>query len=230
MPVGSRLPPRRQALTLSPVREDVTRALEEIRSGGADAARLLPIVYDELRKLAEARLARERPGQTLQATALVHEAYLRLLGPDALKEVRWDGRAHFFAAAAEAMRRILIDRARARAALKRGGRGGESADEVRGRAGAISLDAVADLADTDPGAMLELSAALDAFARFDPTKAELVKLRFFCGLTLEQSAGVLGISPATADRHWAFARAWLFRRVSEENHRGDEAGEGGSTH
>ena len=227
MPVGSRLPPRRQALTLSPVREDVTRALEEIRSGGADAARLLPIVYDELRKLAEARLARERPGQTLQATALVHEAYLRLLDQ---RRTDWQDRRHFLAIAATTMRRILIDRARARAALKRGGRGGESADEVRGRAGAISLDAVADLADTDPGAMLELSAALDAFARFDPTKAELVKLRFFCGLTLEQSAGVLGISPATADRHWAFARAWLFRRVSEENHRGDEAGEGGSTH
>lgn len=166
------------------------------------AADLLPLVYAELRRLAAARLAEERPGHTLDPTALVHEAYLRLVGGQT-----FDGRGHFFAAAAEAMRRILVDAARRRDAAKRGGALNRlDADEVP-------------LAAPDPPPaddLLALDAALDRFAAEHPEKAELVKLRYFAGLTIEEAATAQGVSPATAKRHWAFARAWLFRAVSGE--------------
>ncbi|MBX3351802.1 MAG: sigma-70 family RNA polymerase sigma factor [Phycisphaeraceae bacterium] len=184
----------------------ITRLLEAHDKGDAQAsAALLPAVYDELRRLAQARLASERPGQTLQATALVHEAYLRILGPDADDPGAWAGRGHFFAAAAESMRRILIDRARAKATSKRGGK--------RAR-----LDLTPEMLTLDepPAELLDLDDALTRLAQTDPQKAELVKLRFFGGLSIRQAAGVLGISQATADRHWAFARAWLYRELSGE--------------
>jgi RNA polymerase sigma factor (TIGR02999 family) len=191
----------------------VTRLiLSAVEQGDARAAvDLLPLVYQELRRLAAQRLANEQPGQTLQATALVHEAYLRLVGPagdTGASALRWDGRAHFFAAAAEAMRRILIDNARRKKRVKHGG------DRER-----QDLDAVdpADLAEISTGVpsddLLALDEALERFARMDPAKAELVKLRYFAGLTLEEAGRMLGISPATADRHWAFARAWLYKEI-----------------
>jgi RNA polymerase sigma factor (TIGR02999 family) len=162
-----------------------------------EAERLLPLVYDELRRLAVRRLAREAPGQTLQATALVHEAYLRLVGQDQLR--RWDSRGHFFAAAAEAMRRVLINRARDKRRLKRGG----------GHQQQIDLD-MAEIALDPPGEdLLALDEALDKLGREDPACAELVKLRYFAGLTQPEAAAALGISRRTADRHWAYARAWL---------------------
>ncbi|MHC5003498.1 MAG: ECF-type sigma factor [Planctomycetota bacterium] len=180
--------------------DDVTRILGAIERGDAGASeRLLPLVYDELRALAESRLLRERAGQSLQATALVHEAYLRLVGPEDAMPAHWDGRGHFFAAAAEAMRRILIDRARARAALKRGG------DARR-----LALDPAALTLDDASPELLDLDEAIGRLAAEDPAKAELVKLRFFAGLTLRQAAAVLEISPTTADRYWAYARAWLY--------------------
>jgi RNA polymerase sigma factor (TIGR02999 family) len=169
---------------------------------------LLPLVYQELRKLAGARMAAEQPGQTLQATALVHEAYLRILGPEGPDGPQWNGRAHFFGAAAEAMRRILIDRARAKRAEKRGG-------GVRPAIG-LSLDAIAVSLDNVPAELLDLDDAMNALAQEEPKKAELVRLRFYAGLTLEQAGRVLGLSPATADRHWVYARAWLFARLSGE--------------
>jgi RNA polymerase sigma factor (TIGR02999 family) len=176
---------------------DVTRILADIERGDRRAARkLLPLVYDELRKLAAARLARETPGQSLQATALVHEAYLRLVGPD--PDRPFDGRGHFFAAAAEAMRRILIDRARDRTRLKRGG----GWRRVR-----LDLDNL--LAEPPGDDLLDLDEALTALAREDPEAAELVKLRAFAGLTLAEAAEALGIGRRTADRDWAYARAWL---------------------
>jgi RNA polymerase sigma factor (TIGR02999 family) len=176
---------------------DVTKVLADIERGDPRAAgQLLPLVYDELRKLAAARLARETPGQSLQATALVHEAYLRLVGGDT--ERPFEGRGHFFAAAAEAMRRILIDRARDRRRLKRGG---------GRRRVQINLDA---LTVEPPGdEILALDQALTALARDDARTAELVKLRAFAGLTLAQAADVLGIGLRTAEREWAYARAWL---------------------
>jgi RNA polymerase sigma factor (TIGR02999 family) len=175
---------------------DVTRILSAVAHGDARAAeQLLPLVYDELRKLAARRLARENPGQTLQATALVHEAYLRLVGP---QDPGWDGRGHFFAAAAEAMRRILIDRARDRKRLKRGG---------GRRRVQIDLDNL--LAEPPGDDVLALDEALTALAREDPEAAGLVKLRAFAGLTLAQAAEALGIGRRTADRDWAYARAWL---------------------
>jgi RNA polymerase sigma factor (TIGR02999 family) len=168
-----------------------------------DAAELLPLVYDELRKLAAIRLAREDPGQTLQPTALVHEVYLRLLGDG--RDVPWSGRGHFFGAAAEAMRRILIDQARAKRRPKHGG------DRER-----IDLDdAALPSPDSRADDLLALDEALTAFAREEPHKAELVKLRYFAGLTLEEAAACLDISPATAKRHWALARAWLFAALSD---------------
>ena len=173
-------------------------------SGDRQAAdALLPLLYDELRKLARARLAQERPGQTLQATALVHEAYLRLQGPADEQHPGWEGRGHFFAAAAEAMRRILIDRARAKGAAKRGG-------------SAIKLTLDPDLITLEqpPEGLEDLHEALTRFEAEDPDKAMLVKLRFFSGLTLKQAAAVLGLSQTTADRHWAYARAWLFEALS----------------
>jgi RNA polymerase sigma factor (TIGR02999 family) len=163
---------------------------------------LLPLVYDELRRLAAARLAREVPGQTLQATALVHEAYVRLVGLD--PDRPWDGRAHLFAAAAEAMRRILIDRARDRRRLKRGG--------ARRRED-LDLDALTG-SDSPPDDLLDLDDALAGLARVDSRAAALVKLRVFAGLTLDEAALALGVVRRTADRDWAFARAWLFNALA----------------
>ncbi len=189
------------------VQDPIPRILSAIDAGDAQAAaQLLPLVYGELRKLADARLARESPGQTLQPTALVHEAYLRLLGPGGVDSARWDSQSQFFAAAAECMRRILIDRARARNSEKRGG---------GNKASSVSLDAIPLSLSDVPADLLDLDAAMTALAAEDPQKAELVKLRFYAGLTLEQAARVLGLSPATADRHWAYARAWLHARLSK---------------
>lgn len=176
---------------------DVTRILSAIEQGDPRAAgELLPLVYDELRKLAAQRLAQERPGQTLQATALVHDAYLRLVGE---QDPGWDGRSHFFAAAAEAMRRILVDNARRKRTGKHGG-GHRRMDVDR-------FDVANEAA---PGDLLDLDEALDKLAGEDPAKAELVKLRYFAGLTVEEAARVLGISRATADRYWHYARVWLY--------------------
>jgi RNA polymerase sigma factor (TIGR02999 family) len=184
---------------------NVTQILSAIDSGDPQAAaKLLPLVYQELRKLADARLAQERPGQTLPATALVHEAYLRLVGPDH-GDKSWDSRGHFFAAAAEAMRRILIDRARARGAVKRGG-----------AAQLLTLDPTLLSLDSVSSEIVDLDEALTRFEAEDPEKAALVKLRFFGGLTLKQAAGALGLAPTTADRHWAYARAWLFRALAPD--------------
>jgi RNA polymerase sigma factor (TIGR02999 family) len=180
---------------------DVTHLLDAVRAGDRHAAaELLPVVYDELRKLAAARLAKEKPGQTLDATALVHEAYLRLVGP--ADERRWDHRGHFFAAAAEAMRRILVDHARRKAAEIHGGGLARS-----------DLDPDRLVAHTPDEELLALDEALTKLAAKDPVKAELVKLRYFAGLTADQAAAALGLSPSTADRHWTYARAWLKRAV-----------------
>jgi RNA polymerase sigma factor (TIGR02999 family) len=177
---------------------DVTRILHDIEEGNARAANeLLPIIYDELRLLAAQKLSRESPGQTLQATALVHEAYLRLVGEESQN---WRSRGQFFAAAAEAMRRILIDNARRKKSLKRGGGQGR-----------VDLDNVVliDEGWAGPDELLALNEALDRLAGMDGKVAELVKLRFFAGLTGEQAAKALGISHNTADAYWAYARAWL---------------------
>lgn len=180
---------------------EVTRILRAIEQGDPSAGeQLLPLVYDELRKLAADRMGEEKPGQTLQATALVHEAYLRLVG--AKKAQHWNSRGHFFAAAAEAMRRILVEQARKRARLKRGG------DRQRLDLDALQLS-VPEVADE----LLALDEALTEFAQEHADKAELVKLRYFAGLTVDEAAKSLGISPSTADRHWTFARAWLYRRI-----------------
>jgi RNA polymerase sigma factor (TIGR02999 family) len=184
---------------------DVTHILSAIEQGDPSAAgQLLPLVYDELRKLAAAKLAHEMPGQTLQATALVHEAYLRLLDVD--KVQHWDSRGHFFAAAAEAMRRILVERARSRRRLKRGG------DRQR-----VDFDEVELTVEGPSDDVLALDDALTKLADKHPDKAAFVKLRYFAGLTVDEAARVLGISPATADRHWTFARAWLYREVAAED-------------
>lgn len=188
------------------MRADVTQILTAIDNGDPGASEaLLPLVYEELRTLATQRMANEATGQTLQATALVHEAYMRLIGSDDNQAGRWDSRGHFFAAAAEAMRRILIDRARAKGALKRGG-------DLR----RLRLDQDPLAADNLAAELLDLDGALTKLAAEEPSKAELVKLRFFAGLTLEEAAGILGISPATADRHWSYARAWLYHEISRE--------------
>ncbi len=188
---------------------DVTHILSAIEQGDAHAAeQLLPLVYDELRKLAAQKLAQEKPGQTLQATALVHEAYLRLVDVDKAKQ--WDSRGHFFAAAAEAMRRILIDNARHKQAGKHGG-GWRRHDLLE-----------AELAIDSSGAdLLAVDAALSQLACRQPVIARLVELRFFAGLTLEEAARCLGISERKAYRHWAYARAWLRREL-------DRSGEGSS--
>jgi RNA polymerase sigma factor (TIGR02999 family) len=185
---------------------EVTRILSAIEEGDPHAAeKLLPLVYDELRQLAAQKLARERPGQTLQPTALVHEAYLRLVknrDAEAGQERHWDSRGHFFAAAAEAMRRILVEKARRRRRLKRGG------DRER-----VDLEQIESIAAAPHQDLLALDEALNQLAAEDAAKAELVKLRFFAGLTIEEAARCLGISRATAARHWAYARAWLYDRV-----------------
>jgi len=188
------------------MRSDVTQILSAIDKGDPGASEaLLPLVYEELRKLAAQRMATEAVGQTLSATALVHEAYMRLVGPDENLVGKWDSKGHFFAAAAEAMRRILIDRARAKGAQKRGGNFRR-----------LQLDQDPLASDDVSAELLDLDGALAKLAVEDATKAELVKLRFFAGLTLEAAAGILGISPATADRHWAYARAWLYDELSRE--------------
>ena len=181
----------------------VTHILSAIEQGDPHAAgELLPLVYDELRRLAAHKLAGEKPGQTLQATALVHEAYLRLV--DDARERRWDSRGHFFAAAAEAMRRILVDGARRRGAGKRGA-----------GLGRIDLPDLAGPAKDDPVDLLALDEALTRLEALHPEKAEVVKLRFFAGLSLEETAQALGVARATAQRHWAFARAWLFGQLHQ---------------
>jgi RNA polymerase sigma factor (TIGR02999 family) len=183
---------------------DVTRILSQIESGDPSAAeKLLPLVYDELRKLAAARLSLEKPGQTLQATALVHEAYMRLVGRD--DTVQWDGRGHFFAAAAEAMRRILLNRARDRGRLKRGG-------DLR-KVDLQQIEVALDMPDEE---LLALDEALQLLAEEDETCAKLVNLRFFAGLSLREAAESLGITRRTADRRWAYARAWLLTRLRPE--------------
>jgi RNA polymerase sigma factor (TIGR02999 family) len=182
---------------------DVTLVLSQIESGDPSAAeQLLPMVYDELRKLAAAKLAQERPGQTLQATALVHDAYLRLVG--AVGAQNWDSRGHFFAAAAEAMRRILLNRARDRNRLKRGGAWRR-----------IDLDQIEVALDTPGEELLAVDEAIESLAAEDADCAQLVRLRFFTGLSLREAAECLGIPRRTADRQWAYARAWLCARLSE---------------
>jgi RNA polymerase sigma factor (TIGR02999 family) len=189
---------------------EVTQLIAAIHQGHKGSSeKLLPLVYDELRRLAASRIASEGPGQTLQATALVHEAYLRLVGDDG--EPRWNGRAHFFGAAAEAMRRILVDEARRKGRIKRGGQWRRQ--ELEQAAPAVSGMNVD---------MLALDDALTELARRDPAKAELVKLRYFAGLTLDEAAEALGISSATADRYWKYARAWLADRLRDEES-GDQA-------
>jgi RNA polymerase sigma factor (TIGR02999 family) len=181
---------------------EVTQILSAIDQGDPHAAeQLLPLVYEELRRLAAQRLAGEGAGHTLQPTALVHEAYLKLVGPNPQRF--WNGRAHFFAAAAEAMRRILIDHARRKHRARRGG--GMTRVELDDM---DDLSLVAESGGADE--LLALDEALTRLAANDPRRAELVRLRYFAGLTVEQAAELLGISRATADRHWAFARAWLY--------------------
>jgi RNA polymerase sigma factor (TIGR02999 family) len=183
---------------------DVTRILSAIEQGDPNAAeQLLPLVYDELRQLAAQKLAEEKPGQTLQVTALVHEAYLRLVGNGA--KPYWNSRGHFFAAAAEAMRRILVDNARRKHSLKRGG-----------AARRLDLDEALTCDEGPAEELLALSEALDGLAAEDPRKAELVKLRYFTGLSVQEAAEVLGISRATADRYWAYAKVWLYCAISGE--------------
>jgi RNA polymerase sigma factor (TIGR02999 family) len=178
---------------------EITRILNAIDEGDPGAAaQLLPLVYEELRALAAARMAQEKPGQTLDATALVHEAYLRLVGAP-----HFDGRSHFFAAAAEAMRRILIDRARSKQRVRHGG------DRRR-----VPLDQIRTAAETPDDELLDLDDALTRLAALEPVRAELIKLRFFAGLTMAEAAALLEISVATAERYWAFARVWLHSELS----------------
>jgi RNA polymerase sigma factor (TIGR02999 family) len=186
-----------------PDRSEVTGILDALGRGDERSARdLLPLVYDELRRLAASRLAHERPGQTLQPTALVHEAYLRLVGDDPGRP--WHGRAHFFAAAAEAMRRILVDRARGKASLKAGG-------TLR----RLDIDDVPADVEGRPDLSLALDEALSELERHDQTAAQLVKLRYFAGMGHQEAADALGIGRRAADRLWALARAWLFQRLGE---------------
>ncbi|MHC4560491.1 MAG: sigma-70 family RNA polymerase sigma factor [Planctomycetota bacterium] len=183
---------------------EVTRILAAIEQGDVQAVdELFPLVYQELRQLAAQRFRKELPGQTLQATALVHEAYLRLVGAE---EQNWSGRGHFFAAAAEAMRRILIENARRKQRLRHGG------GHKR-----IPLDDAVMAKDNDTSAdeLIAMDVALEKLAKEDPVKAELVKLRYFAGLTVEQAAEILEISRATAVRYWTYARAWLFDEIKE---------------
>src|SRR5437660_5484803 len=180
---------------------EVTRVLSAIEGGDPHAAeQLLPLVYQELRQLAAQKLAQEKPGQTLEATALVHEAYIRLV--DVEKTQHWNSRGHFFAAAAEAMRRILVENARRKSSLKRGGRRArQELDEENLEAPQV------------PDELIALDEALSQLAATDSKAAELVKLRYFAGLTVQQAAEILGMSPRSADLLWAFARAWLLRNI-----------------
>jgi RNA polymerase sigma factor (TIGR02999 family) len=195
----------------TPTPQDVTQLLDAVSAGDSRAAgELLPLVYDQLRKLARARMSREKAGATLQPTALVHEAYLRLVGS---QDVKWENRGHFFAAAARAMRRILVERARHRGRQKRGG--GMKRVE-------IADDALAVEPPSDD--LLALDEVLDRLEQYDPRKSDVVMLRYFAGLTIEETAAALGISPATVKNEWAFARAWLHRELRK----GDSSA-GGST-
>ena len=183
---------------------DVTRILAAIEQGDARAAdELLPLVYQELRHLAAQKMSREPPGQTLQATALVHEAYIKLVGAEAQN---FSGRTHFFAAAAEAMRRILIDNARRKQRLKHGGGKKE-----------VALNDIEPAVEAPSDDLIALDEALERLAKMDKVKADLVKLRYFAGLTLEQAASILGLSQTTAKRHWTYARAWLYRQIAAGN-------------
>jgi RNA polymerase sigma factor (TIGR02999 family) len=182
---------------------DVTRILNAIEAGTPQAAdELLPLVYNELRKLAAARLVHETPGQTLQATALVHEAFVRLVGNHA--QQAWNSRGHFFAAAAEAMRRILVEQARRKRRLKHGGQFQR-----------VDLDSACAVSQPQSIDLVALDEALTKLAADEPAKVELVKLRYFAGLTMPESAAALGISLATAERYWTFARAWLYSELTE---------------
>jgi RNA polymerase sigma factor (TIGR02999 family) len=189
---------------------DVTQILAQIESGDPSAAaELLPLVYDELRKLAAAKLAYESPAQTLQATALVHEAYIRLVDSDHAR--KWNNRAHFFRAAAEAMRRILVDNARRKRSLKHGG-------EFK----RVELDAIEATGDLSSEDVLAVNEALEKLADHDADKAELVKLRYFGGLSVQEAADMLGISRATADRHWRYAKTWIYCELTREPSRGQD--------
>lgn len=190
--------PAADSCRAAPPMSDVTRLLDAAAAGDPRAAEdLLPLVYDELRRLAAAKLAQEQPGQTLQATALVHEAYLRLVG-GTTGDPGWDNRGHFFAAAAEAMRRILVEQARRKGRVKRGG-----------GAARVDLEDLVTRAGPSPDDLLDVDEALDRLAASAPRAADLVKLRFYAGLTGNEAAAALGIAPRTADALWAYARAWL---------------------
>jgi RNA polymerase sigma factor (TIGR02999 family) len=213
--VGKKIPSDCSSI-LVPLMSDVTRVLSAIEQGDLHAAeQLLPLVYQELRQLAAQKLAQEKPGQTLEATALVHEAYIRLVDVD--KVQHWNSRGHFFTAAAEAMRRILVENARRKSSLKRGGRRArQELDEEKLEAPQV------------PDELIALDEALSQFAATDPKAAELVNLRYFAGLTVPQAAEVLGIAPRSADFLWAFARAWLLRKIAGEEP-GAPRGGGGSS-
>jgi RNA polymerase sigma factor (TIGR02999 family) len=184
---------------------DVTRILSQIEAGDPSAAeQLLPLVYDELRKLAARKFAQENPGQTLQATALVHEAYLRLV--DGQRAQNWDSRGHFFAAAAEGMRRILVETARRKARIRHG------AGKRR-----IDLGDVSEIAESDPDYLLDLDAAIDRFAQIDAETAELAKLRLFAGMTNDEAAAVQNLPPTTAKKRWLYARSWLRRALASDH-------------
>lgn len=183
---------------------NVTQLLNAAGDGDKHAAaELLPLLYDELRKLARSNMGRESPGNTLQPTALVHEAYIRLVGNS---EVKWDGRGHFFGAAAKAMRRILVERARAKGRIKRGG------DRSR-----VELVGDAMATEPSPDELIPLDEALDKLEKYDSRKAEVVMLRYFAGLTIEETAAALNVSTATVKNEWAFARAWLHRELDESS-------------
>lgn len=189
--------------------QHVTQLLALAGDGDSQAAaELLPLVYDELRRLARAKMSQERAGQTLQPTALVHEAYLRLLGPGG-EQLRWDNRGHFFGAAALAMRRILVERARAKGRIKRGGEDGSPGKRVE-----LTDDAL----HTEPNTaeLLALDDVLAKLERFDKRKADVVMLRYFAGLSIEETAAALGVSPATVKNDWTFARAWLHRELAAD--------------
>jgi RNA polymerase sigma factor (TIGR02999 family) len=181
---------------------DVTCILSAIDHGDSRAAdALLPLVYDELRRLAASKLAQEKPGQTLQATALVHEAFVRLLGPDGAEQP-WNSRGHFFAAAAEAMRRLLVERARRKARLRHGG------DRQR-----IDIDSQLCISEEVDDTLCDVNEALDLLAAEEPEAAQVVKLRYFAGLTIAETAAAMNLSVRTANRHWTYARAWLYQKL-----------------
>lgn len=194
-----------QAAGKSPRPHEVTLLLGALERGDQRAAEeLLPLVYDELRDLASARLSNERAGQTLQATALVHEAYLRLIGDRQGQQMeKWDSRGHFFGAAAIAMRRILVERARHRKRIKHGGEFGR-----------VELDSDCVAVDGDSTDLLALDEVLDKLQKYDERKAQVVMLRYFAGLSIEETAAAMGLSPATVKNEWAFARAWLHREIA----------------